>query len=612
MSNILPIHKEKTIDQNDNKISYFTLENSNSKLSNYNQIIGSIASAEKFVCIATTGQINQKIIEVLYSCIDKNIRVYIIFKSFEYSANSLVKFSKKKPALIRQVSDLANNMIIVDGNATLFINEIGSNENIGIDLSELHSKDVFYLFNYYFWDKSDLEKKLDEISEPKESPYPPLEKINDHVNLVNSDKGLFTGKVIVPFKSENREYFTDSVTEFSFSKDINSPIISNEQSIIGNFRFNSLDIVSFIGDTWKLHSTKLKDISSEIEIIPIENNWNKSINVKSSETVEIQAVRSGRIDDMKILEPNEFPEKKFSKLVTYKWIVLPPTKPKGAKLSQLYKDFDNLVKNFNEDLDYLDTLLDQTVNNETTFFITHFLGRKTKAEKDKEKIVKYRNLNLRKINYNELKDFVKVEFADYFNSICKSQEELKNEIDEKKQKKQWDQIKEDKERKRDEKATELEEYNKTMNLYIEIEDLKKKLNEPDMKDSAQDIENRIKELESELHGKPKQEKLNKKINNLKGELKGFIKDLENNYSKFVYQPRSNELKNLKKGNESITYKKYQEYTLPKFALPEVGELYEDTDKYYLEISKYSELDKAKNIITNRYTDKASKIVVKEI
>lgn len=161
--------------------------------------------------------------------------------------------------------------------------------------------------------------------------------------------------------------------------------------------------------------------------------------------------------------------------------------------------------------------------------------------------------------------------------------------------------------------TKLKEINISDSLISEITEKGKNLDNEISK-----IEEKIKSLESEKSviqdNLQEQTKLRKSNHRLTNEVERIEKELEDKYSRFVYSPNKSELDNLgKNGNKSQNYNSPQ---IPKYALPEVGTLFETTDTYYLEttdtyyleIADYDDLEKA-NDLKNRYKDKTYKVVV---
>ena len=266
MSKIVAISKSKTVNQKANRLKYFQKKVNVSKLIDYSILINKIQNANEMICIAATGGINSKIIEKLYTPIAKEIRVYIILDSFNAAKETLIKFNDKRPAIIREVPELQNNFVIIDNEATLFVNSLADNNNIKVELSKKQSEDINYWFKYYFWNKAEKEQILDKLSTPKESPFPPFKTEKETVNLASSDIDNFQS-IIVP-QNNKHENLANNAENFYFSRDVNVPLYFSKQvSIIGNLK---LDVSINVGELWEFKETSLQKINSEI--IPFDGN----------------------------------------------------------------------------------------------------------------------------------------------------------------------------------------------------------------------------------------------------------------------------------------------------------------------------------------------------
>jgi chromosome segregation ATPase len=141
-------------------------------------------------------------------------------------------------------------------------------------------------------------------------------------------------------------------------------------------------------------------------------------------------------------------------------------------------------------------------------------------------------------------------------------------------------------------------------LTKELKEQEEQLKKPEVELNSKDELERLKKELVSLENREKD--LNRDISRIKKRNELLEKELEDKYSRFVYQPNKNEMSNLKSSNSDS----FREFSVPKFALPEVGTLFENKDSYFLEISDFDELDKA-NELKKRYTDKNYKVVVKE-
>jgi len=165
---------------------------------------------------------------------------------------------------------------------------------------------------------------------------------------------------------------------------------------------------------------------------------------------------------------------------------------------------------------------------------------------------------------------------------------------------------------------------KKSDFEIKIEKLEKEIAET-KKDLQQNEETSKKDLKKiENNFKQEEETIDKKNKKLIQEKDDKNRILKEQYSNFIFKPKKdNELeifskskkKKDKKGNKKNIYTennstKSINFSIPKYKLPEVGELYEDKNKFYLVIEDYEELNKANEIAEHRYNN--AKVVVKSI
>jgi len=152
---------------------------------------------------------------------------------------------------------------------------------------------------------------------------------------------------------------------------------------------------------------------------------------------------------------------------------------------------------------------------------------------------------------------------------------------------------------------------KKAKIYEEFEKLRK-----DIEKYCNEIEDKIKYLlkKAKLGEKKKLEESLSKTHDFKHKnikklskvkLEDFIEEFEIFYNHiFESEQKPNELENLQKKQKKIRL------TIPKYILPEVGVLYENSETYFLEIEYYEELQKA-NELKQRYINKNYKVVAKD-
>ena len=193
MAVIKAITKEKIIDNSQKQLHYFACSKDSHTKDVSGNLLSAINEAEQTICLASTSNIEEFIREPLLKKIRDHIRVYGIFQDFKACSKSLAWFDDKNPALIRSNGKLQNNFIIIDNKiAFLFINSLDNiGRNICIEFSDVHVKDLFYWFTYYFWNSDEKEHILKEIRECKESPFSIPAAPRRTINILESREAPF-------------------------------------------------------------------------------------------------------------------------------------------------------------------------------------------------------------------------------------------------------------------------------------------------------------------------------------------------------------------------------------------------------------------------------------
>ena len=625
MSKIIQKKLQFTIDQHENKLDYFTPVQIDSKLQDNSTIINALSNAKETILIASTKGLQDSILETIIA-VSKNVRVYIILKSFDNTdktiEKTLINFNKKNPAIIREVPELDNNFIIIDANAILCVNSLANPFNIQISLKKLQSKDLYYWFNYYFWNKATKEKYIDKIDMPKESPYPPFNSEKDTITLQNTEPEtvniLFTPQDSsykkFDAKFENKEWF--------LSGDIRQAIfVQNTTLQIGNFRITcekeQLEIIGqSIGKLFKLANNTLDNIQNEI--IPLnETDWLKCIAIKNDKTVSLgpktaksvkTITKTGYLKDQllsKYFEP-------YCRKVQYQWDVNPPQKPNDASKSSLYKTYEQIKTTLHENLTILENELNAIISKKTPV-VNLFSGRVFTAKNKLKEIKNWKSLDVSVLDFNELKDrFTKNgQFENFFNEIIKSSKDFNIDVDKKEQEESWNSRKKDLENKIN--GLKIQKNNIENELALK-DTVTKELTERIIKSQNDKKSDNKEQQTTQKELKQKQEevkKLQKTLAQLKSDIKGSESDLKNKYSIFKYQSNGNELDVLKKRKKIHQAQAYKTFQLPKYRLPEVGVLYENLTHYFLEIEDYEELTKANEIAKERYIDKPCLVVASQ-
>jgi|GEM_PF-1469922 hypothetical protein len=629
MSLIKTINLEKTIDYSKDSLEYFFSQGVDSALIGYQQITDKIRSAKEFVKIATTSDLADDIYDALYQ--NSNLNIYMMFKSFENATNTLSKFDHKKPVVAREVQELENNFIIIDNVSFLLVNPISQKENLYIEFDEKKTQDLSFIYNYYFWNCASLERLIDKVLQPVESPFPPFDNRKfDYINISKENiNNLKT--IVIPMDKEFNGLLNTDVDNKYFSDDIKTPIYLNDENIqIGELSIKGINFD--IKNYWELKANELSDIDTSINIIPREEYWQNTIKIKGSSTVELKNIRAETIDEMENVKPSNFPKDKYIKNICFKWQVLPPIKPSNAKKSHLYVEYNKLVENFNQQLLLLEKKL-KDLKQESNVF-SSLLGANKKATQDINIITGYKERDLQKVKPNELREFFTKEFKSFFEGVINSEKEFKNNKRKKKAEDEWEKLKKQKKSELDKKQKEIEaiknnlvnESNHQSKQRNELKKLESDLNilNQEIKDNDSNSEKALKYDKQKNSARDKKQKEIENVkNNIKNEsndqykqknklkkleinINNLIQEIRNNYTNFDYKPKKSELSHL--SNEKIH--EYKKFIIPAFALPEVGSLFETNDSYYLEIDDYDELGKAKEL-QQRYKNKNYKVVVGE-
>lgn len=569
MSKIEKLSLNKTIDYSGETISYLIKEDdTNSNLQSYEEIVHKIHNAKKTIQLSSTENISNEIIDALYANNEANI--YIILKSFDSAKQTLDRFDSRNPAVLREVKDIENNIIIIDNISYVFINSLDNKENIFIKIDEYKTKDLKYIFNHYFWDCSTLEKLVDDISEPVESPFPLISKRElDYINIAEYDLDNIE-KLYLPRDKKYKSILLDKQSEYKYiSDDINS-IIYQKQNLLQIGRLLFKEIRFNITNKWVFKQNILKDIRKENRIIPIDENWHETTNIQDNKKIQLESIEAKTIEEMETTQAEILVEK-YIKEINFSWEVIPPLKPTNAKKSDSYSSYEKLNNEFKNQLDILNSVLIDLEKESS--IIDFFIGANRKAKQNIKKIEEYKTKDLTKLSKVDLEKFIEIEFKEFFESIIKANTDFK----------------EDKKRKESEDNWKNEKEQKIKNLKSKETELAKN-----------------KEELNSLKDENKKGKLDKNIKSIEFEINKLNKELADNYSEFKYDTKQNEIKNFNKNKTNSN--EYKKLNIPKFILPEVGVLYETNNSYFLEIVYKKDINRA-NELKQRYCDKDYKVVV---
>lgn len=598
MSKIVSIENIKTVNQDSNKLKYFYPQDGESQLESYEECTDQLYRAEETVFIASTQSINNEILEATYKAISNGSRVYIILKSFDSSTDILQLFNKSKTAIIREVPQLDNNFIITDCVGTLFFNPLSNKENIKIDLEENKSQDLTYWFNYYFWNKAEKEKILDNIDTPKESPYPFFCSQKDQINLFSNDVQKYE-ETITPCNKSYAE-FSSHCDNFYISKDLTTTIhILANKTIIGGLEFDE-NFTNNIGDIYKLTETTLSEIHSDI--IPFnENIWSEPIRVTEEQTISIPDLSANIIEEMDSKEPNSYPSSPYTLNIKYSWTVNPPILPKNAVRSKIYTQFDNADKKLKQNLKTIKRELTSIIEKKSRVLI-FFHGTQRKAKENLNRVNNYEYTILNNLTYGKLQDMLKPngEFETFYKQIVSDSKEFNFNIEKKEKEEEWNKV-------GNLKKEELSNLIKEKKLLIkEKTELENNLKSNKQKNISGNTRDGIFHTNKEIANKIG--KINNTINKKDSNIKSIISEIDRKYTTFNYNGSQNELSYLQKNNKKVL--QFSNFVIPDYLTPEVGTLFEDNNNYYLQITSYDELEKANEISKNRYTNKKCKVVVR--
>ncbi|MDX4066143.1 hypothetical protein Q6A91_08945 [Aliarcobacter skirrowii] len=569
MSKIEKLSLNKTIDYSGETISYLIKEDdTNSNLQSYEEIVHKIHNAKKTIQLSSTENISNEIIDALYANNEANI--YIILKSFDSAKQTLDRFDSRNPAVLREVKEIENNIIIIDNISYVFINSLDNKENIFIKIDEYKTKDLKYIFNHYFWDCSTLEKLVDDISAPVESPFPLISQRElDYINIAEYDLDNIE-KLYLPRDKKYKSILLDKQSEYKYiSDDINS-IIYQKQNLLQIGRLLFKEIRFNITNKWVFKQNILKDIRKENRIIPIDENWHETTNIQDNKKIQLESIEAKTIEEMETTQAEILVEK-YIKEINFSWEVIPPLKPTNAKKSDLYSSYEKLNNEFKNQLDILNSVLIDLEKESSIIDI--FIGANRKAKQNIKKIEEYKTKDLTKLSKVDLEKFIEIEFKEFFESIIKANTDFKEDKKRKESEDKWKNEKEQKIKNLKSKETELAEKNKELNS---------------------------------LKDEHKKGKLDKNIKSIEFEINKLNKELADNYFEFKYNTKQNEIKNFNKNKTNSN--EYKKLNIPTFILPEVGVLYETNNSYFLEIVYKKDISKA-NELKQRYCDKDYKVVV---
>lgn len=657
MAVIKAITKEKVVDNSQKQLHFFECSKNSRTKDVSSDLLSAINDAEQTICIASTSNIEDSIREPLLKKIRDRIRVYGIFRDFKVCSKSLTWFDDKNPALFRSNEALQNDFIIIDNKiAFLFINPLNNiDKNTCITFSDDHVKDLFYWFTYTFWNSDEKEHILKDIRSCKESPFSIPATSRQTINISETLDNPFEAIASyypqdVGFKprlKKEREEKNDIIQ--ILSNQIKNPLFKNEKKWkIGNF---ILDIIDFEGpvNTWKEAYGPLAKVPKSF-IDFDKNDWNP---ITKQDSIKKKLAKPYIVDTIEEMDSKEPPEsdmecEPYAMETCFEYIVQPPSKPKNADKATIYKQYEHLKNGHDNNVKRIKAELEDLKNKDC---IKEAPGLNREISQNIESIKKEEKAEFRTMPITEIENIVDKWNPDSEGSwvrqlinlkvgIKRKEFEIKNrdDIDKKKQNKQQ------KENDKTQKNSRIAELDK------ELVDFNPKNNDSTKKSEIQNsiaaIKKQLEDFEKRTKDKEKSEEKDEKnfdkgakekaLAALEEELRDYVPKNQDSKQKSRLEGEKRSLENAinqldrdikniegdieaigkRMFNESETQKSFEStknnYTRikkPDFLLPEVGELFETRDTFYLEISDDKDLELA-NELVNRYTGKNYKVVAK--
>lgn len=657
MAVIKAITKEKIIDNSQKQLHYFACSKDSHTKDVSGNLLSAINEAEQTICLASTSNIEEFIREPLLKKIRDHIRVYGIFQDFKACSKSLAWFDDKNPALIRSNGKLQNNFIIIDNKiAFLFINSLDNiGRNICIEFSDVHVKDLFYWFTYYFWNSDEKEHILKEIRECKESPFFIPAAPRRTINILESREAPF--EAIESYYPQDARYKLSLNSEKEKKSDIiqilsnwiKNPLFkSGKKWKIGNFVLEATDFEG-PGNIWKETYGPLSKIPKSF-IDFDKNDWNP---ITKQDSIKKKLTKPYIVDTIEEMDSKEPPEsdmecEPYAMETCFEYIVQPPSKPKNADKAAIYKQYEHLKQGHGSNISRFLKELGDLKNKEC---IKEAPGLNREVSQIIESIKKEEKTEFKTMSITEVENIVDKWNPDSEESWVRQLIDLKVDIKRKEFeiRNRYDIA--DKQERKKQKLTEKEQKNSRITeLDKELIDFSPKINDPAKKSEIQNsitaIKNQLNDFEKLTKDKGKKEEKDGETFD-KGakekELAAFEEELwdympknqdAKQKNRLVEEKRSleNAITKLKREIENIdidietigkrefnenetqksfekTKNNYVRIKKPDFLLPEVGELFETRDTFYLEISDDRDLERA-NELANRYTGRNYKVVAK--
>lgn len=446
------------------------------------------------------------------NAIKNRIRVYVLFDDFKKGASTIPWFDEHFPALCRSNKSLKNNFIIIDNKtAFLFINPLNKlQDNPCILLKDEKCNDLFYWFCYYFWNTENNEKErlFKKVDSCKPAPYSVSADRREHINLESTLNEPFVAKVFFYPCNTNfkKEMENNSNGENFISRDLTIAISKNETLWkVGEF---FLDTNNFKGpqDIWKDDRNSLRNLPEQF-IDYDSNDWNIIEKQETKEKIISQPITALSIEDMDNTEPLESSPDPYAEKTIFKYEVLPPSKPKDAKLADIYKQFEDASKNIAEKFKRLKRALDDLSGKDEVkkdAGLSHFI------KEIQNKIAQDEPQDIRTMRYSDLQDFIQKWNLDENGFYVKDLIELR--------------VKAKEEKYNIEKQNRIESFRRDIrNLETEIDEIQSKIDKLAKEKTA--IETRIKDNNAKIA--PPNEQGEKTLENKEMDIETIKKEISN-------------------------------------------------------------------------------------
>ena len=657
MAVIKAITKEKVVDNSQKQLHYFACSKDSCTKDVSGDLLSAINDAQQTICIAATSVIEDSIREPLLKKIRDRIRVYGVFQDFKVCLKSLAWFDDKNPALIRSNEALQNNFIIIDNKiAFLFINPLNNiDRNTCIKLSGRHVKDLFYWFTYTFWNSDEQEHILKNTRSCKESPFSIPATARQTINISES--------LDIPFEAIESYYPQDvkykprlnserdeknTIIHF-LSNQIKNPFFKNNKNWkIGNF---ILDIKDFEGplNIWNEFYGPLSEVPKTF-IDFDKNDWNP---IKKQDTFKKKLTKPYTVATIEEMASKEPPEsdlecEPYAMETCFEYVVQPPSRPKNADKAALYKQYDHLKQGHGSNVKRISEELEDLKNREC---IKEAPGLNREIFQNIETIKKESKVEFENLSIPAIENIVDKWNPDlegnWVRQLINLKVDVKNKEFDLKRQKDIAEKKREKEQREDARHRKAKRIGELDEILV---DFNPKISDPAKKNEIQKNINTIKKqlenFEKNAGNKEKSEENDKEnfdkdaqekvLSALEKELLDYVPKNSDANQKNRYEGEKRSLENeiiqidrqianidgdIKKIEESEfnksdvqksfekTRNNYTRIKRPDFLLPEVGELFETKDTFYLEISDDKDLEKA-NELEKRYTGKNYKVVAR--